>query len=58
MRNMTIRMKKIICLESEQLSYSMVRKNVFSEQDLHLVNQTIKRIEQTAKLKVIGIKRL
>ena len=38
-------MKKIICLESEQLSYSMVRKNVFSEQDLHLVNQTIKRIK-------------
>ena len=37
-------MKKIICLESEQLSYSMVRKNVFGEQDLKIVNETIARI--------------
>ena len=37
-------MKKIICLESEQLSYSMVWKNVFGEQDLKIVNETIARI--------------
>ena len=36
--------KKIICLESEQLSYSMVRKNVFSETDLQIVNQTINSV--------------
>ena len=39
-------LKKIICLESEQLSYSMVRKNIFSEQDLKIVNQTITAIKQ------------
>ena len=37
-------MKKIICLESEQLSYSMVRKNIFSEQSLEIVNNTIAKI--------------
>ena len=37
-------MKKIICLESEQLSYGMVRKNIFSDQSLKLVNQTISSI--------------
>ena len=37
-------MKKIICLESEQLSYGMVRKNIFSDQSLKLVNQTIASI--------------
>jgi len=39
-------MKKIICLESEQLSYSMVRKNVFTEQSLEIVNNTIARIRK------------
>ena len=33
--------KKIICLESEQLSYGMVRKNVFTETELNIVNSTI-----------------
>ena len=37
-------MKKIICLESEQLSYSMVRKNIFSEESLKIVNETIESI--------------
>ena len=39
-------MKKIICLESEQLSYSMVRKNIFSEQSLEIVNNTIEKIRK------------
>jgi len=39
-------MKKIICLESEQLSYSMVRKNVFTDQSLSIVNSTIERIRK------------
>jgi len=38
--------KKIICLESEQLSYSMVRKNVFNENDLNIVNNTISQIRK------------
>tara|TARA_R100000231_G_scaffold115265_1_gene85742 strand:- start:2221 stop:3561 length:1341 start_codon:yes stop_codon:yes gene_type:complete len=37
-------MKKIICLESEQLSYGMVRKNVFSDDSLKIVNNTISHI--------------
>ena len=39
-------LKKIICLESEQLSYSMVRKNVYSEQEMTIVNQTIENIRK------------
>ena len=39
-------MKKIICLESEQLSYGMVRKNIFSDQSLQLVNETITSIRK------------
>jgi len=39
-------MKKIICLESEQLSYSMVRKNVYSENDLKIVKNTISSIKR------------
>ena len=39
-------MKKIICLESEQLSYGMVRKNIFSDESLKLVNQTISGIRE------------
>ena len=31
-------LKKIICLESQELSYSMVRKNVFTENDLKKEN--------------------
>ena len=38
--------KKIICLESEQLSYSMVRKNVYTENDLLVVNNTITEIKK------------
>ena len=38
--------KKIICLESEQLSYSMVRKNVYTENDLLVVNNTISEIKK------------
>ena len=39
-------LKKIICLESQQLSYSMVRKNIFSEQDLLMVNSAIEGIKK------------
>ena len=38
--------KKIICLESEQLSYGMVRKNVFTETELNIVNSTINDIRE------------
>ena len=38
-------LKKIVCLESEQLSYNMVRKNIYNETDLKLVNQTLDRIK-------------
>ena len=38
--------KKIICLESEQLSYSLVRKNIYSENDLLVVNNTITAIKK------------
>ena len=38
--------KKIICLESEQLSYGMVRKNVFNDMDLKIVNNTISQIRE------------
>jgi len=37
-------MKKIICLESGQLSYGMVRKSVFTENELKIVNNTINQI--------------
>ena len=37
-------MKKIICLESGQLSYGMVRKSVFTEVELKIVNNTISQI--------------
>jgi len=39
-------MKKIICLESEQLSYGLVRKNVFTDQSLTIVNNTIEKIRR------------
>ena len=37
-------MKKIICLESGKLSYGMVRKNIFNEEDIKNVNDTIESI--------------
>ena len=33
--------KKIICLESEELSYSMVRKNIYSPQERQTVSDII-----------------
>ena len=39
-------LKKIICLESQQLSYGKVRKNVFEEQDLLFINSTIEQIKK------------
>ena len=38
-------LKKIICLESQQLSYGMVRKNIFSEDALQIVNSTLEKIK-------------
>ena len=37
-------MKKIICLESGKLSYGMVRKNIFSDDSLKAINETIDNI--------------
>ena len=39
-------LKKIVCLESEQLSYTMMRKNVFSETALNIVNSTFNDIKK------------
>ena len=39
-------LKKIICLESQELSYSMVRKNVFTENDLKIINATLSQIKK------------
>ena len=39
-------MKKIICLESEQLSYGMVRRNVFTDLELKIVDNTINEIRK------------
>ena len=39
-------LKKIICLESQQLSYGMVRKNIFSEQDIKMFNSAIAHIKE------------
>ena len=38
--------KKIICLESGELSYSMVRKNIYNESELSMVNQSISIIKE------------
>lgn len=38
--------KKLICLESGQLSYSMVRKNVYNDVDLSLVNNALSVIKE------------
>jgi len=37
-------MKKIICLESGKLSYGMVRKNIFNDDSIKIVNDTIEKI--------------
>ena len=39
-------LKKIICLESGQLSYGQVRKNIYSEVEIGIVNQTIKNVKK------------
>ena len=39
-------LKKIICLESQQLSYGMVRKNLFSETDREILNQGIEMVRK------------
>ena len=39
-------LKKIICLESQELSYSMVRKNVFTDDDLVRLDSTISVIKK------------
>ena len=39
-------LKKIICLESQQLSYGMVRKNIFSEQELDFFNSAVEFIKK------------
>ena len=37
--------KKILCLESGNLSYGMIRKNIFSEKDLKETNRAIEEIK-------------
>jgi replicative DNA helicase len=39
-------LKKIICLESQQLSYGTVRKNTFSEQDIKSFNTAIAFVKE------------
>tara|TARA_R100000781_G_scaffold114909_1_gene87823 strand:+ start:1946 stop:3289 length:1344 start_codon:yes stop_codon:yes gene_type:complete len=39
-------LKKIICLESQQLSYGMVRKNIFSEQDVKFFNTAVEYVKK------------
>ena len=38
--------KKIVCLESQQLSYGMVRKNIFSEDELNFFNSALSHIKK------------
>ena len=38
--------KKIVCLESQQLSYGMVRKNIFSEDELKFFNSALSHIKE------------
>ena len=38
-------LKKIVCLESQQLSYGMVRKNIFSEKDVKFFNSAVEQIK-------------
>ena len=39
-------LKKIVCLESQQLSYGMVRKNIFSEQDAKFFNTAVEHVKK------------
>ena len=39
-------LKKIVCLESQQLSYGMVRKNIFSEKDIKMFNTAVEFIKK------------
>ena len=39
-------LKKIICLESCQLSYTLVRKNIYSENQTKILNSTISRVKE------------
>ena len=39
-------LKKILCLESGKMSYSMVRQNVFTEHDLKNMNETIEVVKE------------
>ena len=39
-------LKKIICLESCQLSYTLVRKNVYSENQTKILNSTISKVKE------------
>ena len=39
-------LKKLICLESQELSYSMVRKNVFNNNDLEKINEILGLIKR------------
>ena len=39
-------LKKIVCLESQQLSYGMVRKNIFSEKDVKMFNTAVEFIKK------------
>ena len=39
-------LKKIVCLESQQLSYGMVRKNIFSEQDAKFFNTAVGHVKK------------
>ena len=38
--------KKIVCLESQQLSYGMVRKNIFTEEELKFFNSALSHIKK------------
>ena len=39
-------LKKIICLESQQLSYGKVRKNIFEENDIKFFNTAVAHIKK------------
>ena len=39
-------LKKIVCLESQQLSYGMVRKNIISEKDIKMFNTAVEFIKK------------
>ena len=39
-------LKKILCLESNQLSYTLVRKNIYSEAQIAILNSTISKVKK------------